>query len=445
MKFSFSKLPIAAGLFFFLFAASVLAADNVYTLQDAYQSALSSNETVKISEEGLLQSESRLAQARTYLYPRVFGQAAFTRYNKTLPPDSDALIFQPLSQLQAALIMTQPLYTGGRTLAGLRTAQTLQEATRKDLNTTMQDTMLSVASAYYEVLKAQKMVDKSRDSAKRMERHKNVTEREAATRKTKANISSLLRARTLVSQARITLTRDENNLRIARQKLRLLSNLPETAVLAEPALENQPVESIDALKTTALANRDDYAASVLNQKVAEENITIVRGSHYPQLYAEAALQSVDSHPETLMDATTYYGGLRLQVPIFEGGLMKAEVSEARSKRRQAELSSQYIRRSIETEVYESYLNYQTVTSVLDAVRLQYSDAKSNFDTVESLFGQGLVTSLALIDAQQALFLAERELVNATYDHQLAILKLKKSIGLLGKDNKLIREGIHASS
>jgi outer membrane protein len=425
-----NKVAPLATLLLFLFH-SVVSAEKVYTLQDAYQAAISSNEVVKISEENLLQSESRVDQAWTYVFPKLVGRAGYTRYNEVLPPEGD-FVFQPLTQLSAALVLTQPLYTGGRTFAALRTAQTARETNVRDLSSTRQNIALSVAGAYYGVLKAAKIVEKSRQSVVRMERHKQVTEREAATRRTKANISNLLRARTLVSQARIILIRDENILKIARQNLHLLTKLPETAALAEPQPEPEPQESFETLKSRALANRDEYAASKLNIDIAEENLTIVKGAHRPQVYAEGALQYLESHPSTMTDGTIYYGGLRLQVPIFEGGLTKAELSEARSKRRQAELSLQYLQRSIETEVYESYINYQTIASVLKAVRLQYDDAQSNFQAVESLFGQGLVASLALIDAQQALFIAERELVNATYDQQLAILRLQRSVGMLEK-------------
>ena len=414
---------------------SIDAAEKVYTIQDAYQSAFSTNETIKISEEGLIQSESRVNQAWTYLYPRIVGQAGYTRYNEVLPPgDNSGFIFQPLSQLQAAVVLQQPLFTGGRTLAALRTAQTLQQSSSRNVSLTKQVILLNVAEAYFGVLKAEKIVEKSRDSVERMERHKQVTEREASTRKTKANISSLLRARTLVSQARITLTRDENNLKIARQRMNFLTGLPESALLSEPSAENAPAETFEQLKKIALENRDDYAASKLSEKVAEENITIVKGAHYPQLYAVGAYQYTNSHPETALDGATYYGGLRLQIPIFEGGLMKAEISEARSKQRQSVLALQQLQRSIETDVYEAYMNYQTVTSVLDAATLQYQDAQSNFRAVESLFAQGLVSSLALIDAQQALFLSERELVSTTYDRQVAILRLKQSIGTLDKQS-----------
>lgn len=410
------------------------AADKVYTLQDAYQAALRANEIVKIAEENVVQSEYRVDEAWTYIYPRLVAQGAYTRFNETLPPEGGSFIFQPLDQYQAALVFTQPLYTGGRTLAALRTAQKMRETSSGDLTLARQDIMFSVAEAYYGVLKAQKSVDISSRSLERVERHKQVAEREAKTRRTKANKSALLRANSLVTQSRISLVRAKDGLKIAREKLSLLTKLPQEIYLAEPPQPKQPTETLDDLKKIALSSRDDYANSRVSKSIAEENVTIVQGAHYPQLYAVAGAQYQDSQPAVFTDATVYYAGVRLQVPLFEGGLMKAEVSEARSKVRQAELSTEYLRKSIESEVQEAYVNLQTVTSVLETAMLQLDYAKGNYDAVEALFSEGLLGSLSLIDAEQALTLTERELMNAGYDRQVAILRLKKSIGTLGKDS-----------
>jgi outer membrane protein TolC len=61
-------------------------------------------------------------------------------------------------------------------------------------------------------------------------------------------------------------------------------------------------------------------------------------------------------------------------------------------------------------------------------------ARANFEAVESLFSDGLLASLSLIDAEQALTFAERELVSTGYDRQVAILRLEKSIGILGRES-----------
>lgn len=412
---------------------SAMAADQpVHTLQDSYDAALSSYEGIKISEENVVQADSRVDQAWTYVYPRLTAYGAYTRYNDTLPPSGGAFLFQPLDQTQASLVLTQPLYTGGRTLAALRAAKTMQDSSRSGLTAAKQEIMLGVADAYYGVIKAQKIVEVSKDSLERMERHKKVTEREASTRRTKANVSSLLRANALVEQARINLILAEDGLKIARRKLALLTRLPENSMFTEPAPLTEPQGTVESLMETALKYRDDYASSKLNTQVAKEFVTVTEGGHYPQVYAEAGVRYQDSDPKTAMDATTFYGGVRLQIPIFEGGLMKAEVSEARSKQRQAELSAVLFKRNIENEVQEAYINCRTVNAVLETARRQFEYAKGNFDAVESLFAEGLVPSLSVIDAQQALFLAERELTAAAIGQQLAILRLQKSLGVLGK-------------
>lgn len=414
--------------------STAYAADRVYTIQDAYDAALGGNEIIKIAEEDVIQSESRVDQSWTYLYPRLVAQGAYTRFNETLPPEGGPFLFQPLTQYQASLVLTQPLYTGGRTLAALRTARKMREASAGGLSITKQDMMLNVAEAFYGVLKAQKSVDISKQSLERMEHHKETTEREAATRKTKANQSALLRANSLVSQARIALVRAQDGLKITHEKLSLLTQLPKDIQLAEPKQLAPPQERLDDLQQIAFTNRDDYATSRINKDIAKENVTIVQGGHYPQLSALVGAQYQESQPSIFTDATTYYAGLRLTVPIFEGGLMSAEVSEAKSRVRQAELSSEFLRKSIEADVQEAYVNLQTVSSVLETAKLEMDYAKGNYEAVESLFSEGLLTSLSLIDAEQALTMAERELMNATYDRELAILRLKKSIGMLGKES-----------
>ncbi len=142
--------------------------------------------------------------------------------------------------------------------------------------------------------------------------------------------------------------------------MKLAANVPPDAKLAEPEAVEIPQGGLDQLKEKALATRPDYATASQNVKIAKENVIIVAGAHRPQLAAEAALQYQRSHPETIIKGTIYYGALRLQVPIFEGGLSKSETSEARSKARQAELSTALLKRSIENEVYDSYVSLETV-------------------------------------------------------------------------------------
>ena len=425
----------------FLFTAALAAttlfplssfAGTTVTLQDAYDSAFRTYESAKIAEEGVGQAESRVDQAWSSVYPRITASSSYTRYNESLPQGSDTSVYQPLSSIKASATLKQPLYTGGRTLAALRIAKSQAEGSRRDLARVKQEVMLAVNKTFFGVLRAMKHVEISRASLERMERHLSVTEREAATRRTKANASSLLRANTLVSQARITLVRSEETVKNARKQLALLTGLPEEVELAEPQPAELPADDPTHLVDTALQNRDDYARVRLSREEAKEYVTVVEGAHYPQISAEGNITYTDSSPKTILDGTIYYGGVKIEVPLFEGGLMKAESAEIRSKYRQAELAEVLLKRTIENDVHDAYLHLQTTITVLETSKLQLDYARRNFDAVEGLYREGLVPSLSLIDAEQTLSFAEKDFVNTTYDREIAIVDLQKSIGLLGK-------------
>jgi outer membrane protein len=242
-----------------------------------------------------------------------------------------------------------------------------------------------------------------------------------------------------VSQSQILLVRAEDELKIARQKLSLLTRLPESSQYADPALFPEEVTELEELQKRALENREDLKSARSNARVAKEFVTITKGGHYPQVYAEGGVHYQDSDPRTGLDATTYYGGIRVQIPLFEGGLMRYEVAEARSKMRQAEYASELLKRSIASEVQEAFINHRTLTAVLLTANEQYKYARSNFDTIEELFVDGLVPSLSLIDAQQALFVAEHQLINARYQQQLSIIRLQQSQGVLGRSPETARQ------
>ena len=404
------------------------------SLDEAYQAALGNSEVIKIAQEDLMQTSSRVDQAWSYIYPRVDGKAVYTRYNETLPPGGGPMLFQPLGQLQAAIVVTQPLYTGGRTLAALRTAQTMRTAGGVTVSLVRQEILLQVADAFYGVLKATKAVTISKRSLGRLEQQRSITAREAETRSTKANKSALMRADALVSMARISAVRAGDNLAIARERFRMLTKLPNDLDLVEPQRLSPSDESLESMTAAALRDRDDLASARLNSRIAEENITIVKGGHLPQVAAVAGASYTDSSPATAMDATVYYGGVQVEIPIFEGGLMKAEMAEARSKVRQAELALSLAEESVKTEVHDAFINLKSVSSVVDTAKEQLSYAQGNYEAVSSLFADGLLSSLSMIDAEQALTLAESELANAEYDQQLAILHLRKSIGMLGRED-----------
>jgi outer membrane protein len=108
------------------------------------------------------------------------------------------------------------------------------------------------------------------------------------------------------------------------------------------------------------------------------------------------------------------------------------VGEAKAKARQADHGLSDLKQSVGVEVEDAYLNLLTISAVIDRLQAESEYAADNYNSVTKQFQYGLANSIDVIDANTLLLTSERELANARYDYELAILKLKRATGTLLK-------------
>ncbi len=79
------------------------------------------------------------------------------------------------------------------------------------------------------------------------------------------------------------------------------------------------------------------------------------------------------------------------------------------------------------------LTVKTCESTLDNLRKEVELCEENYHIIFERFKVGLATSLDVTDALTKLDSARTELTTTTYDYQVALLNLKKSIGLFARE------------
>ncbi|MES2854272.1 MAG: TolC family protein, partial [Bdellovibrionota bacterium] len=123
------------------------------TLEEAYRSALQTNETVLIENAQAEQTEARVSQARSAMLPNITGTASMVhRSNATAINGQTA---RTNDQTTARIALVQPLFAGGRFKAALDQTNLLNDAQRKSVDASKATLYLTVAQAYYEVLAAE--------------------------------------------------------------------------------------------------------------------------------------------------------------------------------------------------------------------------------------------------------------------------------------------------
>lgn len=124
------------------------------------------------------------------------------------------------------------------------------------------------------------------------------------------------------------------------------------------------------------------------------------------------------------------GGVRVYFPLFEGGLRAAEVGEAESKKRQTDYAYSDIKKTVTVDVESSYLDFITQKGILKSLEDQWAFAADNYRAVEKQFEFGLAQSIDIMDANTLLVTAERQLIDALYQYQQAVVRLQRSTGTL---------------
>jgi len=404
--------------------AAVANAEPV-TLGQAYALALQQSEDVRIGEEVVSQAEADITRARSTVLPQVTVRGNYTRF----PEETGQFgIIQPQDSYGAEATVEQALYAGGKNKAGLRIAKQGVEVAATDVRLVREQILLRVAQVYYGVLRAQKNVEIQTRNVERLTEHRRLSELRFKVGEVTESI--LLRAEAELAGARAELVARQNDLAVARRELQLLTGLPDTVDVIEPPLPQLDTTALDALRTTAQQHRDDLRRSQLQERIAHDRVAFARGSLFPSVTAEGAYFRRGQEPQSpFFVGESWFVGGRVEFPLFDGGLRRAELRQAKSRLEQGRLTTVRLIEQIDLDVTRASLTLEAVTRVLESRQEQRRFAATNFEMVSKQFTFGLATNLDVLDANQALIEAERDVIAATYDRHLAILDVQRSAGM----------------
>ncbi|MBI5970599.1 MAG: TolC family protein [Deltaproteobacteria bacterium] len=397
------------------------------TLSESYRLAVESHEAVGMAREGINQAESGVDKAVSQLLPKLTAEGGYTVYSEQ--KKSGGFVIQPDDASRVDVRLTQPVYTGGREWAAKRQAGIISERNAAGLDWAMENVIRAVGRAYYGVLKAEKEVEIKEAALKRAgERSKVASARLRVGEVTK---SAVLRADALVAGAEAELIKARSDLKNTADVLKRLTNVNDDVKVSEPPVKQDLSNDVNEILKLAYAYRLDYKQGALDERAASEGVSYAKGFFLPSLRLEGIYSWREQNPRTTFyQKESVSGSIILSVPIFEGGLRYAELSEAKSKLRESELRRLLLKRDIELQVRAAFNGLESVKAALEAYRKQLSLAEEDYNMVFEQFKFGLATTVDVIDADATLISAQRSLMNSTYDLAAARLELRAAAGVL---------------
>ncbi|MFA6473210.1 MAG: TolC family protein, partial [Candidatus Latescibacterota bacterium] len=390
-----------------------------------------------------------ITEAKSAAYPQINGS---WNYNRNLKPqvfvismpDSTGKMTQSRLKVgtdnsaDLGVNLTQPLYVGGKVGTALKAAQIYKKLSGETARAVKQNVILGVSQAFNGALLARELQKIAFESLEQAKKHlENVEHLKAAGAATEYD---LLRARVNVSNMKPKLLDAENNVTVSLLKLKQAMGVDPIAPISVDGAFSEPDTTILSLAEvhTALEKRPEIKMGKFSTDLQEKNVQVVKADFLPTLSAGTTFAFVGNFDVFKYNASDWspywYATVNLSFPIFNGFKNYAKYREAKIDYLKSKTDYQKTRDSVVIEVSEGILNLRMALKQIESQKMNIQEAQRAVELSESLYSNGKATQLEVLDAQLALELARTNMASALYNGTVAVITLKKSLGLLDSDS-----------
>lgn len=128
-------------------------------------------------------------------------------------------------------------------------------------------------------------------------------------------------------------------------------------------------------------------------------------------------------------APTGFVGLTLNVPIYDGGFKRSQIDRANITRQQVQVQRSTVQRLIDLEVENAQATYLSAQERLNDRVDNLALAQRIYDTTQVKYREGVGSSLEVNQAEQALYTAQTNRLQAIYEVLQAKIALEEALGL----------------
>ena len=409
------------------------------TLQDAINMALRYNLGAIESGENVQITRGQRLIALSNLSPQVsagvsenVGQTSLATFGFKLP--GVPTVIGPYSYSTVDASLSQTLFSF-ESIQRFRAARTAEQAAQLSYQDILDIVTLTVGNAYLQAIEAGSRIEAQ----------------QAQVRNAQALYEQALAEYQTGTSPRIDATRTEvqlhteeynlsvarNNFAIAKLTLARVIGLPLGQVfdIADqlPYSDINPPTVEEAL-TTAYSSRSDFRAALDSEKAAAQALSAYKGERYPVVAVNGTYGDVGTTFGHSNGNFSVQAGVR--IPIFTGGRIKGDVTQAEAELRQRKAEAENTRGQVDYDVRTAFLNLNADKEQVDVAQKNVALANENLARSKDRFTSGVTDSVEVVQSEQSLASANDQYITSVYNHNLAKLMLARALGVARTSYKL---------
>lgn len=296
-------------------------------------------------------------------------------------------------------------------------------------NQAIQDILRDVPKAYYTLI-GNKSLAKAEEENKR-DAQTSLTSAEERERNGVATIADILQARSAFEQANYNLASALGSVDISRGQLATTAGLPaNTGFDVISDIKTLPLKTmsddIDKLIDKAKTERADLNAAIASVRQKEEQLKNAKTLPFPKITGTGNQSWMENRSRVTSNA--YYGGIGIQIPIFDGFSMRNQlkVAKANLEASRADLKSK--QEAVIQEVWTAHYNFATAKKQYEFAKAALDSSLQSFAVSLGRYKEGAATIVELMNTQGQLALSRSQYVGARMNVLLSYADLVHAVG-----------------
>ena len=430
--------------FVVLYGAAVVPSDAMdLSLVDATNMIVSESHDLKKADANLKKAEASLDSANSSRWFKLDGSVSYMNLvniedptkqkSVTLPPSMGGLISESLKDkevtfnipdniFQAGVSLTQPIYTFGKignAVKSVRSAIKMADASKE---MTLREVKYASAQLYWTA----KMTDEIVKLAKQDLNNARAAKK-SLTSAGRANRSNLLKIESDIASKEINVSDAEFNRDTAHRMLKIMAGIDTDEQLV---LTDEFPKSFEKLNAGELKTTPQWEILSEQVRMYENLAKSKRANAYPTLAATASYSymALSEDMDALFDkkgGQSASWGLAIQLPIFSGGLNRANATIEAMNAIAAQQDLEQAKK-ITTEQYNNAVKqYDRLRGNLETLTKARDLAAQTYKLSQNRFASGQTSAVELADVSAGLYQLDIALLSTKYNILMSAESVKK--------------------
>lgn len=346
----------------------------------------------------------------------------------------DALRTDTRNMAGAAVMLTQPLYTGGKIRAYNNIARHAERIAGNKREQKYQELIADVDETYWNIVQLTarlRLAESYRDLVRTLD--SDVEQMIDAGFATKADGLSV---KVKVNEADVTIIKVENGIELLKMRMCEICGLPldsDITLADEDATALPDTNECADISPYAYEDRPELSALGTAVRIYDEKVRLARAEYMPTVALTggyfASYPSVFNSFEKKFKGT-WNIGVAVNLPILTWGDRTYKVKAAKAEAESARLELEEVREKIELQVSQSRQKVREAHERYAASLSSQAEADENLRYATLGMKEGVIPVSNVIEAQTAWLAAKTNLLSADIDLRLAYVYLRKATGTI---------------